>query len=134
MSTLSRYPRTPQRTPRSGARVLAVFEHLHAIHENVLRANRVLMRLLERGAIGNRRRIEYDDIREHSLFNETAMIEAEICRRQSAQPANGFFQRDHFFIPHVFAKEACEISIRSRMRIRFQEHALRSLRRFIGTE
>ena len=134
MSILSRFPWTPQRATRLGAGVLAPFEHLDAIHKNVLHANRVLMRFLERGAIRNRRRIEHDDIGEHSLFNETAMIEAEICGRQSAQPANGFLQRNHFFVAHVFAKDAREISVGAWMWIRFQEHALRSLRRFIRAE
>ena len=37
------------------------------------------MRLVEGGAIGNRRRIEHDDISaEHSFLERTTMIEAEI--------------------------------------------------------
>jgi len=64
--------------------MLAILDHLNAVNENVFYAHGVLMRLLERRAIGNRRGIEHDHIREHSFFNKTAMIEAEISGGQPA--------------------------------------------------
>ena len=60
--------RTPNSATRFRAGVLAVLENLHAVHENVFHADRVLMRFFERGAIGNRCRIENDDIGKHSFF------------------------------------------------------------------
>ena len=66
-STIRRSPRlpgAPQRAPRLCASVLAALQHLHAIHEHVRHADRVLVRRLEGRAIGDRRRIEDDDIRE----------------------------------------------------------------------
>ena len=70
--------------------MLAILQHLHAIHENVLHSDRVLVRLRKSRAIGNRRRIEHDDIGKHSFLEKTAMIEPQVGRRQRAQPANRF--------------------------------------------
>ena len=78
------FPRTPQGATRFGASVFAVFKNLHTVNKNVFHANCVLMRLVERRAIGDRRLIEHDHVREHSLFKKTAMVEAEIG---SGQPA-----------------------------------------------
>ena len=78
------FPRTPQGATRLGASVFTVFKNLHAVNENVFHANGVLMRLVERRAIGNRRRIEHNHIGKHSLFKKTAMIEAEIGGGQPA--------------------------------------------------
>src|SRR4029077_449533 len=75
---LFRFPRAPQRAARFRTCVLAIFEHLHTIYENVLHAYRILMRFLIRGAVGNRRRIEYDHIGKHPLLEKPAMIEAQI--------------------------------------------------------
>ena len=41
------------------------------------------MRVLKRGAIGNRLRIEDDHVREHSFFEKTAAIQSEIRRGQA---------------------------------------------------
>jgi len=41
----------------------AVVQHLHSIDEHVLDANRVLVRIVERGAVGNRCRIKDGDVR-----------------------------------------------------------------------
>src|SRR5947208_11018000 len=82
--------RPPQCAARFRACMLAIFQHLHAIYENVLHAYRILMRFLIRGAVGNRRRIEYDHIGKHSLLEEPAMIESQICGRQSSQSPHCF--------------------------------------------
>src|SRR5438034_2976220 len=80
-SDLANFSGSPQSTARLCAGVLAIFENLHAINKYVLHANRVLMWLLKRRAIGNRCRIEDDDIREHSFLEESAIIQSEIgCR------------------------------------------------------
>src|SRR5947207_3395308 len=95
--------RTPQRAARLGAGVLAVFNDLHAIHEHMFHANGVLMRFLECSAIRNRRGIEDNDVGEHAFFNETAMIETEIGGRQCTQSSHRFSQREHLFVPNIFA-------------------------------
>src|SRR6266498_752903 len=77
-SILSRFPRAPQSAARFRAGVFAILNDFHAVNENVLHANGVLMRFLEC------REIKHDHIGEHSLFNETAMIEPEIGGGQPA--------------------------------------------------
>ncbi len=125
------FPRTPQGATRLGASVFALFKNLHAVNENVFHADGILMRLVERRVIGDRPWIEHDHIREHSFFNETAMIEAEVSSWQSAQPSHRLSHRGNFLIPDIFAEHAREIPVGARMRVRFQEHAFRGLRRFI---
>src|SRR6187455_4451 len=77
--------RPPQRTTRLRSSVLAVFNHLHTVHEHMFHTGCVLMRFFEGGMIGNCRRIEHHDVGEHSFLEKSAAIESEICRRQSAQ-------------------------------------------------
>jgi len=64
--------------------MLAVFKNLHAIDENMLHPNRVLVRCVEGRPVRNCRGIKDDDISKHSVLNETAVVEAEIRRGQGA--------------------------------------------------
>src|SRR5437867_6489669 len=89
--------RPPQCAARFRACMFAIFEHLHAIYENVFHAYRILMRFVIRGAVGDRRRIEYDHISKHPLLEEPAMIEPQICCRQSTQSPHCFPHWNHFF-------------------------------------
>src|SRR6266480_1068898 len=134
LSGLMQLSRPPQCAARFRACMFAIFEHLHAIYENVFHAYRILMRFVIRGAVGDRRRIEYDHISKHPLLEEPAMIEPQICCRQSTQSPHCFPHWNHFFVPRIFAQYAGEISIGTRMRIGFQEQTLRRLRSFIGAE
>ena len=77
------FPRSPQRAARLSASVFAIFEHLHAIHEDLLHTDGILLRLLKRCSISNGRRINDNDIGEHSFFEKDAVVEPKICRRQS---------------------------------------------------
>jgi len=113
------FPRSPQRTARFCAGVLAIFDHVHAVHKNVFHANGILVWLLEGGAIGDCCRIKQDDISKHTFFQKSAMIEPKICRRERAQASNRFRQRDHFFVAHKPSQHPREISVGARMRIRF---------------
>src|SRR5438067_13118069 len=72
------FPGSPKRAAGFRAGVLAVFQNLDAVDEDVFHPDGVLMRFLEGGAISDRGRIEHDDVGEHSLFQTSAMIEAEI--------------------------------------------------------
>src|SRR5215472_18301283 len=112
-------PRAPQGASGFGAGVLAVLDYLDAIYKNVFHPSGVLLRLLKGGAIGNRRGIECDDVGEHALFNETAMVQSEVCGWQAAQSPDRLGHGNHFFVAHVLAENARERSISARMRIRF---------------
>src|SRR5438874_10756771 len=85
--------RASQCTSRFRSRMLAVFDHLDAVYENVFHATRVLMWLFECRVVGDRRRIEDDRVGEHSFFHHSATIESEIGRGQSAQSSYRFRQR-----------------------------------------
>ena len=61
--------------------MLAVGQHLRAIDEHVTHSDRVLVRLLERGPIGDRSWIEDGNVGEHAFAKEAAPIEFEVgCR------------------------------------------------------
>src|ERR1044072_3715269 len=114
--------------------MLAVFENLLAIYENVLHADSVLTRIGEGGTIADPCWIKDDDIGKHPFLDEAAMIETEVCRRERAQSAHGFTQREQFFLARIFPEHTREGSVGTRMRSRFQKNAFRCLRSFIGAE
>src|SRR5437868_11595481 len=64
--------------------VVAVFKNLHAIDENVLYSDGVLVRFVERRPVRNCRGIKDDHVGEHPVLNKTAVVEAEIRRGQGA--------------------------------------------------
>src|ERR1043166_7762210 len=76
--SLLHFPWSPQCTTGFRTGMLAVFDDLHAIDENVLHPNGVLMRFFKGGMIGDRRRIEHDDVGEHSLLHKSTVIKTEI--------------------------------------------------------
>src|SRR2546423_6703643 len=85
-----RFARPPQSATGFGVGMLAVFDHLHAVDENVFHPGRVLVWSIEGRVIGNCFWIEHDDIGEHSFFQHPAMIELEILRRLCAESSNRF--------------------------------------------
>src|SRR6188474_1440209 len=95
-ASVSAFPRTRQRAAWFGAGVLAVFEHLHAVDEDVLHAGGVLVRLLEGGVVGDRRGVEDDHVSEHAFLEEAAMVEAEIAGGQGAETSHSFGERERF--------------------------------------
>src|SRR2546427_598718 len=118
---LFRFSRPPQGTARFRAGVLAIFENLYAVNEDVLHPNSVLVRFFKCRAIRNGCRIKDHHVSKHSLLEKSAMIEAEIRGRQSAQAMDRVAHGKNFFVAHIFAEHACEISVSARVRIRFQE-------------
>ena len=54
--------RSPKRPSGVSVRVLAILEHLHAVHEDVLHADRVLVRLFEGRSVG-------DSVRSYEIFH-----------------------------------------------------------------
>ena len=95
--------RPPQRFTWFCAGMFSVFKDLSAVDENVLHPDRVLVGILERRAVGDRRRIEYHNVREHSRFEKTAMVQTQIGRGQSCQSPDGFLERNHLIFTHVLA-------------------------------
>ena len=95
--------------------MLSVLQHLHAVDEDVSNADRVLMRLLERGAIGDGGGIKHNDIRVHARFDESTAIETEIGRRQRSEFTDRLGQREHVFVAHVLAKDARETAVCTRV-------------------
>ena len=87
---LTSLTRSPKGASRIRTGVLAVLQDLHAIYENMFHPDRVLMRLRKSRAIGNRRRIEHNDIGKHAFLEKAAMIQPEVRRRQCAQAPDGF--------------------------------------------
>src|SRR2546423_1018699 len=113
------FPWSPQGAAWFSPGMLAVLEHLHPVDKNMFHSHRVLMRFLKGRAIGNRRRIEDNDVGKHTLLDKAAMIEPEIGRRLSAQSPDRFRQRNYFFVTHIFAENSRKVSIGARMGVRF---------------
>ena len=64
--------------------MLTVFENLHAINENVFHSDGILVWFLKGRPVGNCPGVKDNDIGEHSVLNETTMVETEIRRGQGA--------------------------------------------------
>src|SRR5947207_1992812 len=105
--------------------MLAVFQNLHAIDENVLHPNRVLVRFLEGCPVRNYRRVKDNHIGEHPVLNETAVVEAEIRRGQGAYSSHRCRPRDQLFVACIFPEDAREIPLSARMRCGFKVNAFR---------
>src|ERR1051325_11904178 len=74
---------------RLGASMLAILQHLHAIHEYVLHASRILMRLLECGVVLNARGVEHHDVRIIAGLEQPTPAQLEILGRQCGETTNG---------------------------------------------
>ena len=72
--------RSVKRATRFRAGMLAVLEDVHAVHKYIFDTDCELVRIFIRRAIGNRVRIEHNDVGKHSFFQETSMMEAEVSR------------------------------------------------------
>ena len=62
--------------------MFTVFEDLLAVNENMDHAGRVLVRIFVRRMVGNRIRVENDDIGVISLLKLSTPVELEILRRK----------------------------------------------------
>jgi hypothetical protein len=78
--------------------VLAVLEHLRPVDPHVADADGVLMRLLVGRAIGDRLRIEHDDVGELTGRQPSAILDAQVVGRQRGQPPDRFFERDDVLV------------------------------------
>ena len=89
--------------------MLAVFEDVHAIDKHVLHTDRILMRLLVGGAVGDGRRIEDDHVGEVPFLQRPAAVKAEIRGRQVREFANGGFESQQLFVADKSAEHAGEM-------------------------
>src|SRR6266511_4490772 len=126
--------RPPQRFAWFRAGMFSIFKYLSAVDENVLHSDRVLVGILERRAVGNRRRIEYHNVREHSRFEKTAMVQTSISRGQYCQSPDGFLKRNHLLFTHVLAEQSREVAVGARVRGGFKEGPFRRHRGCVRTE
>src|SRR5437667_4484145 len=81
--------------------MLAVFENLYAVYEDVLHPNSVLVRFFECRAIRNRCRIKDHHVSKHSLLNESAMIQAEIRGGQATDRKSTRLNSSHITISYA---------------------------------
>src|SRR5258708_3589225 len=118
----------------SEATMLALLAPLHAVHEDVLHADRIGMRLLVGRRVGDGRGIEDDDVGIHPFLDQAAALEPEIARRQPGHPAHGLLQRYHLVLAHVLAEQAGQVAVRTRMRRFPHEDALGRHRGAVGAD
>ena len=85
-----RLARPPEGTARFRAGVLAIFQNLYTVDEDLFHPDGVLVRLGEGGTVGDTRGIEYDDIREHSFPDKSTVIESQVGCRERTQSAHRF--------------------------------------------
>src|SRR5438045_9168858 len=74
--------RASQRTSWFRPGMLAVFQNLHAVDDNVLHPNRVLVRRLEGCPVRHHRGARATQVGDPPISNETAVAEAVISRRR----------------------------------------------------
>ena len=92
-------------------------QHLDAVDEDVAHAGGILVRLVEGGAVGDRRRIE---------DREVGKIARRAARRGRAMPRlaagsevsrrTASCERDQPLVAHIVAEQAGEIAVGARMR------------------
>ncbi len=81
--------------------MLPVAQHLLPIHKHVLYATRVVVRMLERGVVLNRLRVEDHNVREVARRQLSAPRQAKIGRGQRRKPPNRFLQRQDVVLTNV---------------------------------
>src|SRR5204862_5831075 len=96
--------------------------------------NGVLVRILERGTVGDACGIEHHDVREHALREEPTTIELEVGCRDAAQLTDSRSKRQHMVIADVLGEDARKIPVRAWMGGRFREGQLGRHRRGVRAE
>src|ERR1019366_9478779 len=95
IASLHAFPAGPaDHAPRLLTGVLAVFQHLSAVHPHVLHAGRILVRLLVRRSIRDRLRIERNDVGEETRRQFSALLDPQRRRRQRRQLADRLLPPD----------------------------------------
>ena len=79
-------------------------------------ADRVLERIGERGAVGDRRRIEDHEVGGEPFLDQPAIRDVQLRRGEAAHLVDRLLERDDVFLAHVLAEDARERPEVSRMR------------------
>ena len=80
----------PQRAPREGAGVLAVFDDDLAIHYDIVDAYRVVMRVFSRGVCLDSGGVEDNDVRLEAVAQDASIWQSEALRGERCHLANRF--------------------------------------------
>ncbi len=82
------------------------------------------MRIIEGGMILHGRRIEHHHIGIKTFQQQPALAQLQIRRRQAAQFANGFRQRNNLLGAYVLANHPGEITVSPRVRALLEKDTL----------
>src|SRR5437763_14962494 len=93
-----------------------VVENDLAVHDDRRDADRILERIGERRAVGDRGRIEDDEIGGESFLDRAAVGDVELLRGQAAHLVDGLFERDDALLADVLAEDARKRAEIARMR------------------
>ena len=80
----------PQCSAREGAGILAVFDDDLAIHNDVVNAYRVVMRVFSRGVSFDGGGVEDNDVRFEAVSQDTSVRQSEALGRERCHLANRF--------------------------------------------
>src|ERR1039458_2092737 len=97
------------------AGVRAVVNHLDAVDQHGRDAGRELVRLFERGIVGDRRGIEDEDVLLHPLLDEAAGRDRQARRDGRGRLAHRIFEGDHVLVAHVSAEQTRVVPVRARV-------------------
>ena len=91
--------------------MLAILEHLHAVHEHMHHANRVLMRLIEGRTIVNRCGIEHDDVGITRCSDAATIFESPRVSGQLCHATNRIGKTGNLLLAHIPAEKTREVSV-----------------------
>src|SRR6185295_16611025 len=112
---LATRPRPAHNFSRRRASVLAVAQHLHAVHEHLFDTTADLVRLFWRREVDDSFVIEHHDVGEHALPQQAAIAQAESRRDRAAHLAHRFLEREQLLLANVHAEDARIAPVRSRV-------------------
>src|SRR5918993_1459752 len=90
-----------ERPARASAGQAFRVEHVHAIHDDVLDADGILMRLLVRRRVADGRGIEDDEIRKELLADAAAIANADLRGRGAGHAMQRFLKTEDLVVADV---------------------------------
>ena len=84
--------------------MLAIFQDLDPVDENMFYTNGILLRLFEGGDIRDRSRVEDHHVGEHTLLQKAPMVQLKIRRRKPRQSPNGLCEGDDVLLADIFTR------------------------------
>src|SRR3954465_6804902 len=98
-----------------GGNLIALHREL-AVHDHVSEPDRVLVRLVVDGAVGDGGGIEHDDVRLHAGAQQAAIPDFQPLGGVRRHAADGLFEREYVLLADIDAEDAREGPIAARMR------------------